>query len=124
AETSLLQGSKAAFDGLRALFTRQNVNLEHAVTAERARLDDVRTVNNWAFGLILAAFLLASATTTVVLHNAVVQPLRRLRADSRQVVGGDYEHRIRPSGPADLRGVADDVEAMRSELVSALDRTK
>jgi signal transduction histidine kinase len=124
AETTLLGGSRQAFNGLRTLFTAQNTDLATAVSAERASLGHVRTINNWTFGLILAAFLLASAATTVVLHNAVVQPLRRLRADSRQVVAGDFGHRIRPSGPADLRGVADDVEAMRSELVTALDSSR
>jgi light-regulated signal transduction histidine kinase (bacteriophytochrome) len=37
------------------------------------------------------------------------------------VMGGDFSHRIEPAGPADLRAVAADVEAMRSEFVAALD---
>jgi signal transduction histidine kinase len=118
--TALLDQSKSSFDRLRTLFGAQNAHLAAAAARDRARVSRIRTADNWAFGIVIAVFLLAAAALTLVLHRAVVRPLSRLRAASRRVVGGDFSHRIEVAGPADLRAVAVDVEAMRSELVTAL----
>ena len=119
-DLGLLVGSKNSFDHLRVLFTAQNAHLAAAATRDRARVGRIRDFDNWAFGLVIAAFLLAAAALTLVLRRAVITPLGRLRAASRRVVGGEFGHRIEVTGPADLRAVAADVEAMRSELVAAL----
>jgi signal transduction histidine kinase len=123
-DLSLLDRSKQSFDHLRTLFAVQNVHLATAAARDSASVRRTRSANNWAFILILAAFLLAAAALTLVLHRAVVRPLNRLRAASRRVVGGDFGHHIEATGPADLRAVAADVEAMRSELVTALDDSR
>jgi signal transduction histidine kinase len=117
----LLDASKTSFDHLRALFTTQNSHLAEAASHDRANQGTIRRENDLAFIVIGVVFLLAAGALTVVLHRAVVQPLSRLRTASRDVVGGDFSHRIEPTGPADLHAVALDVEAMRSELVKALD---
>jgi signal transduction histidine kinase len=119
-DLNVLNASKSSFDHLRTLFAAQNVHLAAAAVADRASEGRVRDNNNLAFAIILVVFLLAATALTVVLHQAVVQPLNRLREASRRVVGGDYGHRIEPSGPTDLHAVANDVEEMRSELVTAL----
>ncbi len=116
----LLNRSKGAFDRLRALFAVQNAHLAALVRQDSARLGAVRTLQNWIFATILAVFLLAAAAVSLVLHSAVVQPLSRLGARARLVAAGDFGTSIQPSGPADLRAVAADVEAMRSELAAAL----
>jgi light-regulated signal transduction histidine kinase (bacteriophytochrome) len=77
-----------------------------------------------ALAIVVAVFLLAAAALMLVLHRAVVQPLRRLRESSRRVVAGDYAHRIEVTGPADLRAVAADIEAMRNELVTTLQEAR
>ncbi|HEY1918793.1 MAG TPA: CHASE3 domain-containing protein [Streptosporangiaceae bacterium] len=123
-DLTLLNASKTSFDHLRALFAVQNTHLAAAAAADRASEGRVRDDNNLAFAIILAVFLLAAMALTVVLHRAVVQPLNRLREGSRRVVGGDYGHRIEPSGPTDLHAVANDVDEMRSELVTALQGAK
>jgi signal transduction histidine kinase len=117
--TTLLDGSEQAFTGLRALFDTQNQHLADQVTRGNASLGRTRAVINWTFILVLAVFLVAAGALGVVLSNAVVRPLNRLRTSARQVVAGDFEHRITISGPADLRAVTADVEAMRSRLVAA-----
>lgn len=119
-DTALLEGSRNSFDHLRTLAGAQNAHLEAAAARDRARVSRIRTIDNWTFGIVVAVFLIAAAALTLVLNRAVVQPLSRLRAASRRVVGGDFGHRIEVAGPADLRTVAADVEAMRSELVTAL----
>ncbi|HTP17015.1 MAG TPA: CHASE3 domain-containing protein [Streptosporangiaceae bacterium] len=123
-DTSLLAASKHSFDRLRTFFAAQNADLQAEARRESASLSRTRTITDVSFTLSLLAFLLAAAALTVVLHNAVVRPLRQLRADSRRVVSGDFGHRIEPAGPADLRAVAAEVEEMRSELVGALDAAR
>jgi len=119
-DLGLLDASKTSFNHLRSLFNTQNEHLAAAAAHDRARQGSIRSENDVAFIIIGIVFLLAAGALTVVLHRAVVQPLSRLRTASRHVVDGDYGHRIEPTGPADLRAVALDVEAMRSELVRNL----
>ena len=123
-DLALLNQSKQSFDHLRTLFAAQNSHLAMADARDRASLQRFRIVQNWAFAVILIAFLLAAAAVTLLLQQTVVRPLTRLRAASRQVVDGDFGHRIEVAGPADLRAVASDVEEMRSSLVAALDDSR
>jgi len=120
ADAVLLDQSKQAFDHLRALFRAQNAHLAQAAGAASASLDRARTSQDWAYAGILVFLLLASAGLALGLHRAVLRPLGQLRAGSQLVADGDYSRPIEPTGPADLRAVAAAVEAMRSELVSAL----
>jgi signal transduction histidine kinase len=120
-DLALLDASKTSFNHLRALFVVQNTHLAAVAAHDRATQGSSRDENDLAFIVILAAFLLAAAAITVLLHRSVVRPLSRLRIASRRVVDGDFSHRIEPTGPADLRAVALDVEAMRSELVRGLE---
>ena len=123
-DLKLLDQSRQSFDHLRALFAVQNSHLAATGARDRAALQRFRIIQNWAFAAILAALLLAAAAVTLLLQQTVVRPLTRLRASSRQVVGGDFGHRIEATGPADLRAVASDVEEMRSSLVAALDDSR
>jgi signal transduction histidine kinase len=123
-DLALLDRSKNSFDHLRALFAVQNAHLAAAAARDSARVHRIRSVDNWVLALVVAAFVLAAAALMLILRRAVVQPLGRLRDATRQVVDGDFDHRIEVTGPADLRAVAADVEAMRSELVAALEETR
>jgi signal transduction histidine kinase len=119
-DLGLLEASGTSFGHLRTLLTAENSDLAALASRDRARQGNIRSENDLSFLIIGIVFLLAAGALTVVLHRAVVQPLNQLRIASRHVVGGDFAHRIEPTGPADLRAVALDVEAMRSELVKAL----
>jgi signal transduction histidine kinase len=120
-DIGLLDSSKRSFDQLRVRFARQNADLAVVVAHDSSSAGRSRGINNLSFTLILVVFLLASLALALVLHNAVVRPLGRLRADSRRVVDGDFGHRIEATGPADLRAVAADVDAMRGELLTSLE---
>ncbi|HEV8222702.1 MAG TPA: CHASE3 domain-containing protein [Streptosporangiaceae bacterium] len=122
--TILLDGSEQAFTGLRGLFDAQNQHLSDQVIRGSASLGRVRAVTNWTFIIILIAFLVAAGALAVVLNYAVLQPLNRIRSSARRVVAGDFEHRIAITGPADLRAVASDIEAMRSRLVAAAEAAR
>jgi signal transduction histidine kinase len=120
-DAGLLEQSKLAFDHLHTLFTRQNADLAAATAHARISVNHVRNIQTWIFTLILAVLLLAAVALTLVWRSVVAQPLSRLREASRQVVSGDFGHKIEPTGPADLQAVAEDVEEMRSALVAALE---
>jgi signal transduction histidine kinase len=122
--TTLLDGGEQAFAGLRGLFDIQNQHLADQVTRGSASLGRVRAVTNWTFLILLIAFLVAAGALAVVLNYAVLQPLNRIRSSARRVVAGDFEHRIAITGPADLRAVASDIEAMRSRLVAAAEAAR
>jgi signal transduction histidine kinase len=120
-DLGLLDASKRSFDHLRTLFAAQNTHLATAGARDTARLSSIRSLTDWILLTILIVFVLASATLALVLHNAVLRPLNRLGETARHVVGGEFGHRIDAAGPRDLRAVAADIEAMRSELVEALE---
>ncbi len=122
--TTLLDGSEQAFGRLRALFGTQNQHLADQVTRGSASLGRARAVTNGTFIILLIAFLVAAGALAVVLNYAVLQPLNRMRSSARRVVAGDFEHRIAITGPADLRAVATDIEAMRSRLVAAAEAAR
>ena len=124
AATTLLDGSEQAFSGLHSLFDTQNQHLANQVTRGSASLGRARAVTNWTFIILLLAFMVAAAVLAVVLNYTVLHPLNRIRSSVRRVVAGDFEHRIAITGPADLRAVASDIEAMRSRLVAAAEAAK
>jgi signal transduction histidine kinase len=115
-----LDRSKNSFDHLRILFAAQNSRLAAVAAQDQARLTGIRVLQDWVFAAILTVLLLAAGGLAALVQRAVIRPLVRLRVASRQVASGDFDHRITPAGPADLRAVAADVEAMRRELALAL----
>jgi len=123
-DAALLDQSKQSFDHLRVLFAAQNAHLARAAAAAVASQSQARARQDWAYAGILAFLLLTSAALAIGLHRAVLRPLGQLRAASQLVADGDYSRPIEPVGPADLRAVAGAVEAMRSELVTALDASR
>ncbi|MBY8848720.1 HAMP domain-containing protein [Saccharothrix sp. MB29] len=113
-------GRKVAFDSLRRLFADQDEHLRQALAAGRAELLDARSARNWVLGLVVLGLGLAGIAVAVVVRVLVVRPLDQLRSTSRRVAQGEFELHIVPHGPADLRAVAEDVEAMRERIVEEL----
>ncbi|MGN9810138.1 sensor histidine kinase [Micromonospora sp. BQ11] len=105
-----LDGLAARLDGLRA--------------AGRDDLDRARGLRDLTFVAILAALLATSIVAAVLVRTAVLRPLERLGASVRQVAGGDFRHRLRPEGPADIARLTADVESMRQVVVDALERSQ
>ncbi len=119
-----LDRGKQAFDRLRVLFAAQNSRLAATAVTDRAALGRARVLQKWVYLTILVVVLLVAAALAVLLDRAVIRPLHRLREASDEVAGGDYSHRIQPSGPADLVALATAVDGMRSELVEALETSR
>ncbi|XVQ15734.1 sensor histidine kinase [Spirillospora sp. CA-255316] len=119
-DAATVRGGKAGFDRLRAAFGEQNRRLDRMVADGRADLQRNRTTRDAALATMVAAILVSGVLLATVLHFAVGRPLARLGRSSRRVADGDFDHVIAPLGPADLRAVASDVEAMRHRIVHEL----
>ncbi|MGW6746141.1 sensor histidine kinase [Streptomyces sp. NPDC055025] len=118
---------KRLFDSLRAAMSAQQRHLESERAAARADLLDARALRNWTFTAIAAVILGLAGSVFIGLRRGVTDHLDRLSADIRTVAAGDFAHRVTGSGPADLRLLAADVDAMRTRLADELafrDRTQ
>src|SRR5207248_1556807 len=88
-----------------------------AAVDERAHVNALRA---WVFAAIIALLAILVGSVFEGLRRGVTMPLGRLSADIRRVADGDLDHPVEPTGPADLRELAEDVEAMRVRLLSEL----
>jgi signal transduction histidine kinase len=61
------------------------------------------------------AFLLAVLLAALVARS-VVRPLRNLAAAAGAVARGDYDHRVPPRGPEEVRGVAESFNSMAAQV--------
>ncbi len=121
---TLTDRGKAEFDGLRALFDRQNEDLLLARTEGIEQLDYMR---HWRDGLAIAmvvVFVGLAVVLAFLVRSAVTRPLDKLAAACRRITEGNFDERIVPSGPRDLRSIAMDVENMRQRIVDELDAAK
>ncbi|MGC5360117.1 sensor histidine kinase [Streptomyces sp. DT24] len=114
------ESGKAAFDALRASLSEQQVHIEDERDRARHDLEEARTLRNTVFAAILCVVLVLIALVFVGLRRGVQVPLDRLRTDVRQIADGRFEHSVTPSGPADLKALATDVEEMRRRLAGEL----
>lgn len=111
---------RALFDPLRTALTLQQRHLEDQRADARADLLDARALRNWTFSAIALVVLALAGSVVVALRRGVTDHLDRLSADVRTVAAGDFDHPVTGSGPADLRLLASDVEAMRARLAAEL----
>ncbi|WP_436762223.1 sensor histidine kinase [Streptosporangium sp. V21-05] len=114
------RAGKAAFDDLRQALTVQQRHLQSARDDSREALRAATSLRNGVFSAIALLIVALAVLISVALRRAVTGPLERLSSDARNVAGGDFSHPILGSGPADLRALSQDVEAMRCRLAEEL----
>ncbi|MFD2352107.1 CHASE3 domain-containing protein [Nonomuraea ferruginea] len=119
-----MESGKPAFDRIRALTETLNDSLAQSRQQARDELIQAQTLRNWMFVAMITTFLVAGLAMAVLLRRAVVRPLDELRMASREVAEGNFDHPIPAHGPADIREVALDVDAMRTKLVAALETSR
>ncbi|MFI6585687.1 CHASE3 domain-containing protein [Embleya sp. NPDC050493] len=118
---------KAAFDALRRALGDQRAHLQADRDGARGDLIEARTMRNWVFTAIGALILLLAGLVFAALRRGVTAPLEHLTHQAHIVTEGGFEHPLTGTGPADLRALADRMEAMRRRLVDELaraDRTR
>lgn len=123
-DNQLAQRGKVEFDAIRALFDQQNRDF----TAERGQvLDELEYVRDWrdrVLAGIITAFFVMALLLALVMRRAVVAPLSALAESCRRITNGEFDERIVPQGPRDIRGIAADVEDMRQRIVSELESSR
>ncbi|MDT0531677.1 ATP-binding protein [Micromonospora sp. DSM 115977] len=120
----LVTGDAETFAAVRAELTGLVARLDGIRDAGRDDLDRARALRDLTFVAILAALLLCGIVGSVLVRTRVLRPLDRLGASVRQVAGGDFRHRLRPDGPADIARLTSDVETMRRTVVEAWERSQ
>ncbi|WP_392895478.1 CHASE3 domain-containing protein [Streptomyces sp. LN699] len=111
---------KAAFDTLRAAMIDQQDRLRADRTQAREDLAATMGLRNWVFTTIAAVIVLLAALVFEALRRGVTTPLEQLGSDARTIAGGDFDHPITPTGPADLRRLSGEIDFMRRRLVREL----
>jgi len=118
-----IQQGNAQFNAIRAASDVQQQHLQAEMDHAYATLQQTHTMRDGALAAIGSVILLLAVIVFIGLRRGVTVPLERLSDDVRVVSDGDFEHSVSPSGPADLRRLAADVEGMRRRLAEELDFT-
>ncbi|NJP44057.1 histidine kinase [Streptomyces sp. PRB2-1] len=111
---------KRDFDRIRAATTRLQQTLQTTRDHSRAQLRTAYTERNAIFSAIAAVILVLTAGVVTGLRRGVSRPLEQVSSDVRLVADGMFDHPVTPTGPADMRQLAGDVESMRRRLVHEL----
>ncbi|MFJ3704424.1 MULTISPECIES: CHASE3 domain-containing protein [Streptomyces] len=120
ASSAPIMRSKADFDSLRALYNTQQSHLDDARDIARAELGDARGTRDWVLIALVAGFVLAVVSLSLLLHRMVGRPLGALTSASDRVRSGAFTEKIDVRGPSDVRAVSQAAEAMRRRLVAEL----
>ncbi len=122
--TALAAQGKQAFDTVRAELSSQQDRLRADRTRARDDLVSTLALRNWVFGTIAILIVLLAALVFEGLRRGINRPLERLGADARTIAGGDFDHPITSTGPADLRRLSAEIDFMRRRLVRELAYTE
>lgn len=119
ASSAPIMRSKADFDSLRALYNTQQSHLDDARDIARAELGDARGTRDWVLIALVAGFVLAVVSLSLLLHRMVGKPLGALTSASDRVRSGAFTEKIDVRGPSDVRAVSQAAEAMRMRRLVA-----
>jgi signal transduction histidine kinase len=123
-DSATIDRGKVEFDGIRALFDVQN---QHLMTARGDAVADLDRMRGWRDGVLVAlvvTFFALAVTLAILVRSAVTRPLAALAAACRRITEGDFDQRITPRGPKDIRRIATDVENMRQRIVAELETAR
>lgn len=116
---------KAEFDYIRVLFSTQNGHLTAAREQGAAQLVRMNDWRDRVLGAMVAIFVATAGLLGFLVQRAVTRPLAALAAACRQITDGHFTDRIEPPRrPADIRGIAVDVENMRQRIVAELEASQ
>jgi signal transduction histidine kinase len=116
----------AVEDGRRRFIAVRDAHARFDAVIESAR-DDARDALDQRTRALVAVMALGLAITlggVIALwrlyRRSVEDPLHELGEDARRVAGGQLDHHVRPTGPAELAELAEAVELMRTRIVEEL----
>jgi signal transduction histidine kinase len=115
---------RALFDAVRVRVDILLSDLEAAQAAARADVGAAAAFLLAAAIAVAAVLLLVLAAAAVGLRRTVLRPVSDLAAQVRAVVSGDAQQPVHATGPAEIVGLGEDVEAMRTRILHDLDRSQ
>jgi signal transduction histidine kinase len=119
-DSTTVDRGKTEYDGIRLLFEVQN---QHLLTARQdaiAELDHARGWRDRVLVAMVALFLVMALALAILVRSAITRPLAALAAACRRITEGNFDEKIIPHGPKDIRRIAADVEDMRQRIVADL----
>ena len=111
---------KTEFDGIRLLFELQN---QHLLTAREDAIDELDQARGWRDRVLVGmvgTFLVMAIALAILVRSAITRPLEALAASCQRITEGNFDEKITPHGPKDIRRMASDVENMRQRIVAEL----
>jgi len=111
---------KTEFDALRVRFAAFQADVSSTRAQALAALDDASTELHVALLAIAIGLVLVVAGLAVVLRNSAIRPVHRLAAEARRVADGDFGHEVAQTGPREIRGLAADMNTMRTRILREL----
>ncbi|MGW5397661.1 sensor histidine kinase [Streptomyces sp. NPDC003952] len=111
---------KTTFDAVRTAMATQQEQLRAARAQSRDDLMATMGLRNGLFATIAGVITLLAVLIFEALRRGITAPLGQLGADARAIAGGDFDHPITPTGPADLRRLSAEIDFMRRRLVREL----
>ncbi|MGQ0465634.1 MAG: sensor histidine kinase [Sporichthyaceae bacterium] len=111
---------KVLFDAVRVELVELTNRLSADRAAARERLGDGLTRLTVLAIATFALLIVAGVALWLALRRLVLQPVDRLAAETRTVADGAFDHRVAVAGPAEIEGLAADVDSMRLRLVAVL----
>jgi diguanylate cyclase (GGDEF)-like protein len=116
-DTGLTRRSEQFLADLRARIDLARSELKEG---QQQQVAAAASALNWSLGIgAMCATLLVLAAFAG--HRWVGRPLLRASAATRGIAGGDLSARVRPSGPAELAHLAEDVNFMADSLIRRSD---
>jgi signal transduction histidine kinase len=111
---------KAEFDALRVKFASFQTGISAARAQALSALDQASTELHVALLAIAIGLAVIVAGLAVVLRATAIRPVHVLAAEARRVAGGDFGHEVVQTGPREIRGLATDVNTMRTRILLEL----
>jgi hypothetical protein len=102
--------------------TRLQIRTQTALASASERLSTLALRVQQSLLLAVMAFFLLLGSALIALRRGALKPVEAVRHDLRQVTGeAGLNHVIRPTGPMEIRALAEDAETMRRHLVNEID---
>jgi signal transduction histidine kinase len=111
---------KAEFDELRVRFAAFQTDVSSTRTQALAALNDASDELHVALLAIAIGLVLVVTGLALVLRNTAIRPVHLLAAEARRVADGDFAHEVAQTGPREIRGLAADVNTMRTRILHEL----
>jgi signal transduction histidine kinase len=111
---------KADFDELRGKLASFESDVSGARGQALRSLDRASHLLDAALLIIAIGLLGVVAGLAVVLRATAIRPVHLLAAEARRVADGDFGHEVAQTGPREIRGLAADVNSMRTRILREL----